>query len=114
MTIWEHLEELRERALISFGSVAALILGAFVFSKDLVIFLEQPVASTVREENMASSSSLQHCPPPAPAPEPPFESASKCSLRDRSAPSLAAASLLSSRGDFASARLRPVVSPEES
>lgn len=48
MTIWEHLEELRERALISFGSVAALILVAFCFSKDLVIFLEQPVATTVR------------------------------------------------------------------
>lgn len=47
MTIWEHLEELRERALVSFGSVAALILVAFCFSKDLVIFLEQPVASTV-------------------------------------------------------------------
>ena len=46
MTIWEHLEELRDRALVSAGRVhggdpAVLLLRG----KDLVIFLEAPVAS---------------------------------------------------------------------
>jgi sec-independent protein translocase protein TatC len=45
MTIWEHLEELRERALVSAVAVGALILVCFCFAKDLTIFLEQPVAS---------------------------------------------------------------------
>lgn len=45
MTIWEHLEELRDRALISAGACAAAILLCFCFAKDLVIFLEAPVAS---------------------------------------------------------------------
>jgi len=45
MTIWEHLEELRERALVSAVAVGALILVCFCFAKDLTIFLEEPVAS---------------------------------------------------------------------
>jgi len=45
MTIWEHLEELRERALISAAAVGALILVCFCFAKDLTIFLEEPVKS---------------------------------------------------------------------
>ncbi|CEF99543.1 Sec-independent periplasmic protein translocase,conserved site [Ostreococcus tauri] len=45
MTIWEHLEELRERALVSAAAVGSLILLCFCFAKDLTIFLEQPVAS---------------------------------------------------------------------
>ena len=45
MTVWEHLEELRDRALISAGACAAAILLCFCFAKDLVIFLEAPVAS---------------------------------------------------------------------
>lgn len=43
MSIWDHLEELRERVLISVGVVGAAILGCFAVSKDLVIFLEAPV-----------------------------------------------------------------------
>jgi sec-independent protein translocase protein TatC len=45
MTIWEHLEELRDRALVSAGACTAAILLCFCFAKDLVIFLEAPVAS---------------------------------------------------------------------
>ena len=44
MSIWEHLEELRDRALISSGAVTAGILLCFCFAKDLVIFLEKPVS----------------------------------------------------------------------
>ena len=44
MPIWDHLEELRERVLVC-GLVGALsILGCFCFSKELIIFLELPVA----------------------------------------------------------------------
>lgn len=45
MPIWDHLEELRERVLV--GGLAALvaILVCFCFSKDLVVFLEAPVAT---------------------------------------------------------------------
>jgi sec-independent protein translocase protein TatC len=43
MTIWEHLEELRERALVSAAVVGTLILVCFCFAKDLTIFLEEPV-----------------------------------------------------------------------
>eukprot|EP00963_Diacronema_lutheri_P002577 scaffold177_cov334-Pavlova_lutheri.AAC.80 len=44
MTIWEHLEELRERVLVSAAAVSVAILSCFLFSKDLVVFLEDPVA----------------------------------------------------------------------
>lgn len=44
MTIWDHLEELRGRILVSAGAVGALVLVAFCFSKELVLFLERPVA----------------------------------------------------------------------
>jgi len=44
MTIWDHLEELRSRAAVSAGAVGALVLVAFGFSKELVLFLERPVA----------------------------------------------------------------------
>tara|TARA_B000000441_G_C21736423_1_gene350238 strand:- start:598 stop:1695 length:1098 start_codon:yes stop_codon:yes gene_type:complete len=44
MSIWEHLDELRDRALVSSGAVAAGILFCFCFAKDLVIFLEKPVS----------------------------------------------------------------------
>ena len=47
MSIWEHLEELRDRALISAGACTAMILLCFCFAKDLVIFLEAPVAQRV-------------------------------------------------------------------
>lgn len=44
MTIWEHLEELRERVMVSAAAVSVAILSCFCFSKDLVVFLEDPVA----------------------------------------------------------------------
>jgi sec-independent protein translocase protein TatC len=44
MTIWDHLEELRERAAVSAGAVGLLVLTSFCFAKDLVLFLERPVA----------------------------------------------------------------------
>lgn len=45
MPIWDHLEELRERVLLA--GIASLIgvVTCFCFSKELVIFLEAPVAS---------------------------------------------------------------------
>eukprot|EP00898_Chlorokybus_atmophyticus_P008958 jgi/Chlat1/9063/Chrsp94S09271 len=46
MPIWEHLEELRTRILVSVAGVGACILGCFCFAKELILFLEQPVAST--------------------------------------------------------------------
>ncbi|GIL58767.1 hypothetical protein Vafri_13750 [Volvox africanus] len=44
MPLWDHLEELRERVLVAGLASAAAILTCFVFSKDLVVFLEAPVA----------------------------------------------------------------------
>ena len=44
MSIWEHLDELRERILVSVIGVGALILGCFGYSKQLVELLEAPVA----------------------------------------------------------------------
>ncbi|XP_066396996.1 sec-independent protein translocase protein TATC, chloroplastic-like [Miscanthus floridulus] len=43
MSIFDHLEEIRERIFISVLAVGAAILGCFAFSKDLVLFLEAPV-----------------------------------------------------------------------
>lgn len=44
MPIWDHLEELRERVLIA-GLAATVAIGTcFCFSKELVVFLEAPVA----------------------------------------------------------------------
>ncbi|KAJ7943072.1 sec-independent protein translocase protein TATC, chloroplastic [Quillaja saponaria] len=45
MTIFDHLEELRQRIFISVTAVGATILGCFAFSKDLVMILEAPVKS---------------------------------------------------------------------
>lgn len=45
MPIWDHLEELRERVLVGAVAVTAAIIACFCFSKDLVVFLEAPVAS---------------------------------------------------------------------
>ena len=45
MPIWDHLEELRERVLVGALAAAAAILLCFTFSKDLVLFLEAPVAA---------------------------------------------------------------------
>ncbi|RWW64492.1 hypothetical protein BHE74_00028267 [Ensete ventricosum] len=45
MSIFDHLEELRQRIFISVLAVGAAILGCFVFSKDLILLLEEPVSS---------------------------------------------------------------------
>jgi sec-independent protein translocase protein TatC len=44
MPIWDHLEELRERVLVALLASTASIFTCFCFSKDLVVFLEAPVA----------------------------------------------------------------------
>ncbi|EFJ44282.1 hypothetical protein VOLCADRAFT_82924 [Volvox carteri f. nagariensis] len=44
MPIWDHLDELRERVLVAALACAVAILACFAFSKDLVVFLEAPVA----------------------------------------------------------------------
>ncbi|KAL4385172.1 hypothetical protein GQ457_15G003320 [Hibiscus cannabinus] len=43
MTIFDHLEELRQRLFVSVLAVGAAILGCFAFSKELIVFLEAPV-----------------------------------------------------------------------
>lgn len=45
MTIYDHLEELRQRIFVSVIGVGGSILGCFAFSKDLVMILEAPVKS---------------------------------------------------------------------
>ena len=44
MPIWDHLEELRERVLVAGLACAASIFTCFCFSKELIVFLEAPVA----------------------------------------------------------------------
>ncbi|CAN6910052.1 unnamed protein product [Brassica oleracea] len=43
MTIFDHLEELRERIFVSVLAVGSAIAGCFAYSKDLIVFLEAPV-----------------------------------------------------------------------
>ncbi|KAI3729385.1 hypothetical protein L6452_18042 [Arctium lappa] len=43
MSIFDHLEELRERIFVSVLAVGAAILGCFAYSKDLIMILEAPV-----------------------------------------------------------------------
>ncbi|KAL2897389.1 Sec-independent protein translocase protein TATC chloroplastic [Bienertia sinuspersici] len=43
MTMFDHLEELRQRLFVSVLAVGAAILGCFAFSKDLIMILENPV-----------------------------------------------------------------------
>lgn len=43
MSIYDHLEELRERIFVSILAVGASMVGCFAFSKDLIMFLEAPV-----------------------------------------------------------------------
>lgn len=45
MSIFDHLEELRQRLFVSVLAVGAAILGCFAFSKDLIMILEAPVKS---------------------------------------------------------------------
>ena len=42
--VWDHLEELRERVLVAGLATLAAICACFCVSKDLVVFLEAPVA----------------------------------------------------------------------
>lgn len=45
MSIFDHLEELRQRIFVSVLAVGAAILGCFAFSKQLIFLLEAPVSS---------------------------------------------------------------------
>lgn len=45
MSIFDHLEELRQRIFVSVLAVGAAILGCFAYSKELIMFLEAPVKS---------------------------------------------------------------------
>ncbi|KAH7315023.1 hypothetical protein KP509_21G030900 [Ceratopteris richardii] len=45
MSLFDHLDELRDRILVSVGAVGVAILGCFAFAKDLIVFLEAPVYS---------------------------------------------------------------------
>ena len=46
MLAWQdHLDELRERVLVGALAAAVAVLTCFAVSKDLVVFLEAPVAS---------------------------------------------------------------------
>ena len=44
MPIWDHLDELRERVIVGALAALAAVLVCFAFSKELIIFLEAPVA----------------------------------------------------------------------
>jgi len=44
MPIWDHLDELRERVIVAALAAATAVATCFFFSKDLVVFLEAPVA----------------------------------------------------------------------
>ncbi|XP_010694391.1 sec-independent protein translocase protein TATC, chloroplastic [Beta vulgaris subsp. vulgaris] len=43
MTIFDHLEELRQRIYVSVLALGATMLGCFAFSKELILLLEAPV-----------------------------------------------------------------------
>ncbi|XP_073145065.1 sec-independent protein translocase protein TATC, chloroplastic-like isoform X2 [Henckelia pumila] len=43
MSIYDHLEELRDRIFVSILAIGAAMAGCFAFSKELIIFLEAPV-----------------------------------------------------------------------
>ena len=43
MSLFDHLEELRERLFVSVLAVGGAILGCFAFSKELIVILEAPV-----------------------------------------------------------------------
>jgi sec-independent protein translocase protein TatC len=43
MTLFDHLEELRQRLFVSVLAVGAAIVGCFAFSKELIMILEAPV-----------------------------------------------------------------------
>jgi hypothetical protein len=45
MPIWDHLDELRERVVVGAIAAAIAVVTCFCYSKDLVVFLEAPVAS---------------------------------------------------------------------
>ncbi|CAA7408499.1 unnamed protein product [Spirodela intermedia] len=45
MSLFDHLEELRQRIFVSVLGVGAAILGCFAFSKELVLILEAPVSA---------------------------------------------------------------------
>ncbi|XP_047940852.1 sec-independent protein translocase protein TATC, chloroplastic-like [Salvia hispanica] len=45
MSVYDHLEELRQRLIVSVLAVGAAIVGCFAFSKDLILILEAPISA---------------------------------------------------------------------
>lgn len=45
MSIFDHLEELRQRIFVSVLAVGGAMAGCFAFSKELILFLEAPVSA---------------------------------------------------------------------
>ncbi|XP_042002501.1 sec-independent protein translocase protein TATC, chloroplastic-like [Salvia splendens] len=45
MSVYDHLEELRQRIIVSVLAVGAAIVGCFAFSKDLILILEAPISA---------------------------------------------------------------------
>lgn len=45
MSVYDHLEELRQRIFVSVLVVGAAIVACFAFSKDLIMLLEAPISS---------------------------------------------------------------------
>ncbi|KAG6391655.1 hypothetical protein SASPL_149412 [Salvia splendens] len=45
MSIYDHLDELRQRVFVSVLAVGAAIVGCFAFSKDLILLLEGPMSA---------------------------------------------------------------------
>lgn len=45
MSVYDHLEELRQRIFVSVLAVGAAIVACFAFSKDLIMLLEAPISS---------------------------------------------------------------------
>ncbi|KAL8531781.1 hypothetical protein ACS0TY_008395 [Phlomoides rotata] len=43
MSIYDHLEELRDRIFVSVVAIGAAMVGCFAYSKELIMFLEAPV-----------------------------------------------------------------------
>ncbi|KAG6389902.1 hypothetical protein SASPL_151377 [Salvia splendens] len=45
MSVYDHLDELRQRIFVSVLAVGAAIVGCFAFSKDLILLLEGPMSA---------------------------------------------------------------------
>ncbi|KAG6412968.1 hypothetical protein SASPL_125663 [Salvia splendens] len=47
MSVYDHLEVLRQRIIVSVLAVGAAIVGCFAFSKDLILILKAPISAQV-------------------------------------------------------------------